>query len=139
MYYEKLGHILKHPVPKFRSYPSVRLRDFAEKQVPAKLKSIVNACARTETVTRAGRWCFRRGHVHVPAVLDAVALGGGAVAAHGAARGPHPVPRLRPRAEQQTAAHHAPRRRPRAGRAQTPPPAAALPAGRSSPRFGGCW
>ena len=33
--------MLKHPVPKFRSDLSVRLRDVAEKQVPAKLKRIV--------------------------------------------------------------------------------------------------
>ena len=42
-YYEKLGHILKPPVPKFRSDLSVRLKDIAEKQVPAKLKPIVEA------------------------------------------------------------------------------------------------
>ena len=42
MHYEKLGHILEPPVPKFRSDLSVRLRDIAEKkQVPAKLKPIV--------------------------------------------------------------------------------------------------
>ena len=32
---------MKPPVPKFRSDLSVRLRDIAEKQVPAKLKPIV--------------------------------------------------------------------------------------------------
>ena len=41
VYYEKLGHILKPLVPKFRSDLSVRLRDIAEKQVPAKLKSMI--------------------------------------------------------------------------------------------------
>ena len=33
--------MLKAIVPKFRSYLSVRFRDIAEKQVPAKLKPIV--------------------------------------------------------------------------------------------------
>ena len=33
--------MLKPPVPKFRPDLSVRLRDIAEKQVPAKLKPIV--------------------------------------------------------------------------------------------------
>ena len=42
VYYEKLGHMLKPLVPKFRSDLSVRLRDIAEKQVPEKLKPIVN-------------------------------------------------------------------------------------------------
>ena len=39
--YEKLGHILKPLMPKFRSDLSFRLRDIAENQVPAKLKPIV--------------------------------------------------------------------------------------------------
>ena len=42
VYYEKLGHMLKPLVPKFRSDLSVRLRDITEKQVPAKLKPIVS-------------------------------------------------------------------------------------------------
>ena len=42
-HYEKLGHMLKPLVAKFRSDISVRLRDIAEKQVPAKLKPIVGA------------------------------------------------------------------------------------------------
>ena len=37
----KIGHMLKPLVPKSRSDLSVRLRDIAEKQVPAKLKPIV--------------------------------------------------------------------------------------------------
>ena len=40
-YYEKLGHMLKSPVPKFRPDLSARLKDIAEKQVPVKLKPIV--------------------------------------------------------------------------------------------------
>ena len=42
VYYEKIGHILKSLMPKFRSGISVRLRDIAEKQVPVKLKTIVD-------------------------------------------------------------------------------------------------
>ena len=41
VYYEKLGHMLKSFVPKYRSDLSVRLKDVAEKQVPVKLKPIV--------------------------------------------------------------------------------------------------
>ena len=41
VHYEKLGHMLKPLMPKFRSDLSVRLRDTAEKQVHAKLKPIV--------------------------------------------------------------------------------------------------
>ena len=41
VYYEKLGHVLKPPLPKFRSDLFVRLRDIAEKQVPANLKPII--------------------------------------------------------------------------------------------------
>ena len=41
VYYEKLGHILKPLVPKFRPDLVARLRDIAEKQVPANLKPIV--------------------------------------------------------------------------------------------------
>ena len=41
VYYEKLGHMLKPLVPKFRFDLSVHLRDIAEKQFPAKLKPIV--------------------------------------------------------------------------------------------------
>ena len=42
VYYEKLGHVLKPLVPKFCSDLSIRLRYIAEKQVPAKLKPIVD-------------------------------------------------------------------------------------------------
>ena len=41
VYYEKLGHMLKPLVPKFRPDLRVRLKDIAEKQVPARLKPIV--------------------------------------------------------------------------------------------------
>ena len=41
VYYEKLGHMLKALVLKFRPDLSARLKDVAEKQVPAKLKTIV--------------------------------------------------------------------------------------------------
>ena len=41
VYYEKLGHILKPLVPKFRPGLLSRLRDIAEKQIPVKLKPIV--------------------------------------------------------------------------------------------------
>ena len=41
VYYEKLGHMMKPLVPKFRSDISVCLRNIAEKQVPVKLKQIV--------------------------------------------------------------------------------------------------
>ena len=41
VYYETLGHMLKPLVSKFSSDLSVRLRDIAEKQVPAKMKPIV--------------------------------------------------------------------------------------------------
>ena len=41
VYYEKLGRMLKTHMSKFCSDLSVRLRDIAEKQVPAKLKPIV--------------------------------------------------------------------------------------------------
>ena len=41
-YYGKLGHRLKPIVTKYRSDLSVRLRDIAEKQIPAKLKPIVD-------------------------------------------------------------------------------------------------
>ena len=41
VYYEKLGHMLKSLVAKFRSDLFVRLSDIAEKQVPAKLKPTV--------------------------------------------------------------------------------------------------
>ena len=40
VYYEKLGHMLKPLVPKFRLDLSVRLKDIAENMVPAKLKPI---------------------------------------------------------------------------------------------------
>ena len=41
VYYEKIDHILKPLVPKFRPDLLARLKDTAEKQVPAKLKPIV--------------------------------------------------------------------------------------------------
>ena len=41
VYSEKLGRMLKPPVLKFRSEISVRLRDIAEKQIPAKLKPTI--------------------------------------------------------------------------------------------------
>ena len=41
VYYEKLVHILKPLVPKFRPDLCASLKDIAEKQVPAKLKPIV--------------------------------------------------------------------------------------------------
>ena len=41
VYYEKLGHMLKPLVPKFRSDLFVHLKDIAEKRVPGKLKPIV--------------------------------------------------------------------------------------------------
>ena len=43
VHYGKLGHILKPLVPKFRPDLLARLRGIAEKQVPAKLKPIVEA------------------------------------------------------------------------------------------------
>ena len=43
IYYEKIGHMLKTLVPKFRSDLFVRLRAIAEEQVPAKLKPIVDS------------------------------------------------------------------------------------------------
>ena len=42
VYYEKLRHMLKLIVPKFHSDLSISLRDIAEKQVPVKLKPIVD-------------------------------------------------------------------------------------------------
>ena len=41
VYYEKLGHMLKHLVPKFRPDLSARIKYIAEKRVPAKLKPIL--------------------------------------------------------------------------------------------------
>ena len=40
VHYEKLGHMLKPLMTKFRSDISVHLKDIAEKQGPAKLKPI---------------------------------------------------------------------------------------------------
>ena len=40
VYCEKLGHMLKLLLHKFRPDPSVRLKDIAEKQFPTKLKPI---------------------------------------------------------------------------------------------------
>ena len=48
VYYEKIGHMLKPLVPKFRSDLSVRLRNIAEKQIPVKLKPIVAICPVTK-------------------------------------------------------------------------------------------
>ena len=42
VYYQKIGHMLKPLMPKFRSDPSARLKDIAEKQVPAKVMPIVD-------------------------------------------------------------------------------------------------
>ena len=42
-YYEKLVHMLKPLLPKFRPDLSTRLKHIAEKQVPAKLKPIVTS------------------------------------------------------------------------------------------------
>ena len=41
---EKIGHMLKPHVPKFRPDLFTRLKDIAEKQVPATLKLIVGKC-----------------------------------------------------------------------------------------------
>ena len=46
VYYVKLGHKLKTFVPKFRPDVFARLRDMAEKQVPANLKLIAGAYCR---------------------------------------------------------------------------------------------
>ena len=43
---------MKPPVPKFRSDLSIRLRDIAEKQVPAKLKPIVSGNTQRLAMTR---------------------------------------------------------------------------------------
>ena len=40
VHYEKLGHMLKPLMPKFRPDLFIRLKDIGEKQVPAKLKPI---------------------------------------------------------------------------------------------------
>ena len=42
-YYENLGHILKPLLPKFGSDLFDRLRNIVEKQVPARLKPMVEA------------------------------------------------------------------------------------------------
>ena len=42
VHYEKLSHMLKLLVPKFLSDLFVRLREISEKQIPTKLKPIVN-------------------------------------------------------------------------------------------------
>ena len=41
IYYEKLGHMLKPTVPKFRPNSFAHLKEIAKKQVPVKLKLIV--------------------------------------------------------------------------------------------------
>ena len=43
VYYEKLSHMLKLIAVKFHPDLSARLKDIAEKQVPAKLKPIVDS------------------------------------------------------------------------------------------------
>ena len=40
VHYEKLGHMLKPLIPKFRPDLFIRLKDIGEKQAPAKLKPI---------------------------------------------------------------------------------------------------
>ena len=51
VYYERLGHILKPPVPKFRPDLSTRFKDIAEKQIPAKPKP---------TVVFYVPWCYNQ-------------------------------------------------------------------------------
>ena len=59
VYYEKLGHMLNPLVPKFRSDPSVRLRDIAEKQVAANRSTIVKSDVRSDTHGyRLQRWIY---------------------------------------------------------------------------------
>ena len=41
IYYEKLGHMLKPTVPKFRPNSFAHLKEITKKQVPVKLKLIV--------------------------------------------------------------------------------------------------
>ena len=41
VYYGKLGYTLKSLVPKYRPDSFARLKDIAEKQIPAKLKPVV--------------------------------------------------------------------------------------------------
>ena len=55
VYYGKLGHMLKPLVPRFRPDLSVRLRDIAEKQVPAKMKPIVGGISLCRTDRDSGR------------------------------------------------------------------------------------
>ena len=50
--YEKLGHILKPLVFKFRLDLSTRLKDIAEKQVPARLKPIVDHSCKCDLFLR---------------------------------------------------------------------------------------
>ena len=52
--------MLKTPMSKFCSDLSVRLRDIAEKQVPAKLKPIVGR-THTHTLESGGRACTGAG------------------------------------------------------------------------------
>ena len=56
LYHEKLGHMLKPLVSKFRSDLSVYLKDIAEKLVPAKLKPLVEATNSIGTCA-AQRYC----------------------------------------------------------------------------------
>ena len=44
VYYEKLGHMLKHLAPKFHPDLSAHSKDITAKQVPAKIKLLVCAC-----------------------------------------------------------------------------------------------
>ena len=50
IYYEKLGRMLKALVPKFRPDISARLKDIAEKQVPTRLKPIVDVCSKVPAI-----------------------------------------------------------------------------------------
>ena len=47
---KKIGCMLKHVVSKFRHDLSIRLKDIAEKQVPAKLKPIISILSLIELI-----------------------------------------------------------------------------------------
>ena len=65
VYYEKLGHMLKPLMPKFRSDLSARLRYIAERQVPAKLKPIVVFYVPWPRKRKcAVRWAANRYHIY---------------------------------------------------------------------------
>ena len=57
VYYEKLGHMLKPSLPKFLPNLPARLKDIAEKQVPAELKPIV---ARLTMISAGCDWVTYR-------------------------------------------------------------------------------